>query len=253
MKIQEAIEFIENFEVPEKLENASKTIKDSLVSLDKDEFEDIATHYYYLLRVVLKSHILFEKDIARYYYRKMTENFRLQEEKYKRAVSKSKQKEVIETQLDIFYQMMERYYSSLEVIYDKKDFIEAKERAYREKMNFRKSAYRFSREYMKYLGYEFLAMTSSYGTSFFRWGITSLIFILIFAGLFACLNYFHATAIEVDHWYDYIYFSITTFATLGYGDISPISLAGKILSNIEVSAGYIMLGIFMGLVQKRIL
>ena len=38
------------------------------------------------------------------------------------------------------------------------------------------------------------------------------------------------------------YFSIVTFTTLGFGDITPLNLAGEIWLAIEVVLGYIMLG-----------
>jgi len=249
MKLQEAIEFIENFEVPDKLKIAGRSIKDSLVKLKEDEYEEIGTHFYYLLRVVLRNHILFEKDIAKYYYRKMVKSFLNQEEVYLETLKNSDKKEVARMQMNVFYQLMERYFSSLEVIYDKKDFREAKQRAYLEKVNFRKKAHLFKREYVKYTGYHFLDISSHYGTSFMRWGITSLVFIVIFGALFAVFK----NGIEISHWYDYFYFSATTFTTLGYGDIAPLSISAKILANIEAFSGFIMLGIFIGLIQKKLL
>lgn len=39
-----------------------------------------------------------------------------------------------------------------------------------------------------------------------------------------------------------LYYSIVTFSTLGFGDISPISLESKHWVMIEVTTGYIMLG-----------
>ena len=38
------------------------------------------------------------------------------------------------------------------------------------------------------------------------------------------------------------YFSIVTFTTLGFGDVTPLNLAGEIWLALEVVAGYIMLG-----------
>lgn len=253
MKIQEAIEFIENFEVPERLEKAGETIKESLGQLPQTDYEEIGTHFYYLLRVVLRSHILFEKDIAKYYYRKMSQNFQKQEERYLEELGSSDKKEVVKMQLDVFYQMMERYFSSLEIIYDKKDFLEATERAFREKMAYRKNAHHFRAEYGHYFLYKFLEASSDYGTSFLRWGVTSIVFIGLFALTFALLDLFGNVALKVGHWYDFIYFSTTTFTTLGYGDIVPTSFIGKVIANIEAFTGFVMLGTFIGLIQKKLL
>jgi hypothetical protein len=43
-------------------------------------------------------------------------------------------------------------------------------------------------------------------------------------------------------WFTYIYFSVVTFTTLGFGDVTPINTAGEVLLTIEVILGYIMLG-----------
>lgn len=41
----------------------------------------------------------------------------------------------------------------------------------------------------------------------------------------------------------YIYFSGTTLATLGYGDLHPISSIGQVVAIIEALAGYLLLGL----------
>ncbi len=253
MKIQEAIDYIEKFEVSEDLEKASRSIKESLTSIDKNNYEELGVHFYYLLRIMLRGHMLFEKDIAKYYYRKMSENFKKQEEKYKENLKNSEKTEVVKMQLDVFYQMMERYFSSLEIIYAKKNFPEGKQRSYSEKMDYRKRMHLFRKQYGKYLGYKFLAIASGYGTDFRRWGQISVIFVLIFSGLYAFFDNFVSPAIETSHWYDYFYFSITTFTTLGFGDIAPLSVIAKILTNIESFVGFIMLGVYINLIQKKIL
>jgi len=252
MKLREAIEFIENFEIPERLNKAKESIKKSLSELKKENFEEIGTHFYYLLRVILRGHILFETDTAKYFYRKMQKNFSLQEKRYKEQLEKCEHKDIVKIQIDVFYQMMERYFSSLEVIYDKKDFFEARQRAFNEKMRYRKDAQFFRKQYIKYLGYKFMEVSSNYGTSFYRWGVTSLVFILIFASIFALLSFFSPT-LSSSGPYDFIHFSVATFTTLGYGDVAPISILGKIIANIEVFTGFIMLGILIGLVQKKFL
>lgn len=253
MPIQEAIELIEKSEISRDLEKASHNLKESLSQLSKESYEELGVHFYYLLRIMLKGQIFFEKDIARYYYRKMSENFKKQEEKYKEELKNTEKREVVKMQLDVFYQMMERYFSSLESIYAKKDFLEARQRAFFEKMDYRKRMHKSREEYWKYLGYQFLSAASGYGTSFLRWGLTSLIFIAIFGGFYALLNQFGEQAIIAQNFYDYIYFSATTFTTLGFGDIVPLDTVGKITSNIEACTGFIMLGVFIGLVQKKIL
>ncbi len=48
-----------------------------------------------------------------------------------------------------------------------------------------------------------------------------------------------------------IYFSIVTFATLGFGDISPISITGKIATISEVLLGYAIFGILITMVARK--
>ena len=44
------------------------------------------------------------------------------------------------------------------------------------------------------------------------------------------------------HWYDYMYYSIVTFTTLGFGDIVPSQPLARAVVALEVILGYIMLG-----------
>jgi len=48
-----------------------------------------------------------------------------------------------------------------------------------------------------------------------------------------------------------LYFSVVTFATLGFGDITPVSNAGKLWVIFEVMCGYVMLGILITLVARK--
>ncbi|KKN26218.1 hypothetical protein LCGC14_0876810, partial [marine sediment metagenome] len=49
-----------------------------------------------------------------------------------------------------------------------------------------------------------------------------------------------------------LYFSIVTFATLGYGDISPHGGWAKFFVCVEVALGFIMLGCFIVLIGRQI-
>lgn len=48
-----------------------------------------------------------------------------------------------------------------------------------------------------------------------------------------------------------LYFSVVTFATLGFGDITPMNSFGKVVVIIEVLSGYVMFGILITLVARR--
>jgi len=252
MKIQDAISFLEDFEASDDLSKARDAIKKSLQKLDKNDFEQIGTHFYYLLRIVLKSHILFETDTAKYFYKKMCENFARQEEKYLQNLKTAKKRNVVKLQLEVFYQIMERHFSSLELIYKKKDFFEAARDAFAEKMRYRKNSHYFRGNWGVFLGYKFLEITSNYGANFARWGVTSIFFILFFALIYKLLHFFTPTLSSAAK-YDFVHFSVATFTTLGFGDIFPISILGKLIANLEVFVGFVMLGVLIGMLQKKFL
>ncbi len=48
-----------------------------------------------------------------------------------------------------------------------------------------------------------------------------------------------------------VYFSAVTFATLGFGDITPISIVGKLSAIAEVLLGYLMFGVLITLVARK--
>lgn len=91
------------------------------------------------------------------------------------------------------------------------------------------------------------AITCDCGRSIFRWLIWSLFFALSF-GIF--YNLIGPCSFDLEKtsnnwsWYAPYYYSIVTFTTLGFGDITPkITLWGlQMIVTLEVILGYIMLG-----------
>ncbi len=55
-----------------------------------------------------------------------------------------------------------------------------------------------------------------------------------------------------SHWFDYFYLSVVTLTTVGFGDIVAVSVLGKILVIFEAFFGFLMLGIFINMLQKRL-
>lgn len=51
--------------------------------------------------------------------------------------------------------------------------------------------------------------------------------------------------------FDFIYFSIITLSTVGYGDISPINWMPKLLSITEILIGYMFIGTLMAMILIR--
>lgn len=257
LKDPRIVELIQKIEEREDIQDEMKRVfADYLKTLPVYDYRSRGICFYYILRIILKAHQHYETTEARRYYDKMVAVFRLQNAKYKEKLKhRSQLKTTALTRISNFYRMMERFFSSLEVLYDKKDFLDATRRAYEEKMHYRKHHFLFQGKRWRYCEYFFLDLTSKYGDSFFRWGVTALLFALIMAGLYFLFDLpldLATRMVQNGHWYDYIYFSIVTLTTLGYGDIVPITPLAKFFVSIEVFFGYIMLGIFVNLIQKKL-
>jgi len=56
---------------------------------------------------------------------------------------------------------------------------------------------------------------------------------------------------QFSHWFDYVYFSIVTFTGLGYGDIHPDGVAGKMAASAEILAGLVMFGLLLTFISNR--
>ncbi len=103
-------------------------------------------------------------------------------------------------------------------------------------------------------------LTSNCGRSISRWAALSISFALFFGIIFADYHvwswlpdWIQSILISLDptmhystelklSWFTPYYFSIVTFTTLGFGDVTPTNTAGQLWLAIEVIIGYIMLG-----------
>jgi len=254
----DAIKTLEGHIQNQKLEDAKELLLEKLKGLSPDNFEDRAIIYYYLLRTYLQGEIHIENAILIDYYEKMVHSFRRQEQKYKEEIAhlnnKKLERKVQLMQYKAFYKLVERYFSSLELLYGKKDFHETRQKAFLEKMRYRKNFYWLKKEYASYIGYLIFDITSQYGTSFVRWGITTVFFILLFGWLFMVIDI--ATTgghmIKGGALYNYFYFSVVAFTTVGFGDITPVTGIEKLLVAFEVLSGYVMLGMLINLIQRKL-
>jgi uncharacterized protein YjbI with pentapeptide repeats len=94
-------------------------------------------------------------------------------------------------------------------------------------------------------------ITSHCGRSFALWAMWSAFFALLFAFIFYFgfgEDHFRFNIQKMlddgkhpDFW-SYLYYSVVTFTTLGFGDIVPITNIARIAVGAEVILGYIMLG-----------
>jgi len=101
-------------------------------------------------------------------------------------------------------------------------------------------------------------ITCGYGTNIWLWIFWSAVIVLSFGATYwlggdSLVQVLDQVARK--SWDTYLYYSIVTFTTLGFGDVVPTSCAGEAIVAIEVFMGYLMLGglisIFANLLARR--
>ena len=90
--------------------------------------------------------------------------------------------------------------------------------------------------------------TCNYGRSFWRWAVFSALLAVVFATIYWLLGCDRITfnvdkldGIQPD-FKSYLYYSVVTFTTLGFGDIVPLTNWARLVVGAEVFIGYVMLG-----------
>jgi len=251
--IQKAVNFIKNNEQLIEIRKSellfTQKIKDSKSKEQKAEY------IYYLLRCKLKKHSIFETKQCKDLYKNLINCFKSVEKQSLKEYKKNKDI-VSKSQLDVFYMTVGHYLGSLGKDYKEHNFINAADRAYVDEMDFNKNKLRSNNKYIKFTALKILEITSNYGTSMGRWLLTSLFVTFVFAFCFFVVDFFHKTMLMIDFntggtFFDYIYYSIITFTTLGYGEIVPIVFSGKVLASTEVIVGYLMLGVLVNLLGRK--
>jgi hypothetical protein len=130
---------------------------------------------------------------------------------------------------------------------------------YYEKMKAYTEQLKESKRYKKFILYSVWRYTGGYGEKVFNYILTlGLIVLVFFPILFATVSSLHppSSLREVSNTLtgkiiDYLYFSIVTFSTLGYGDITPRGLT-RIIASIEALTGFAMLGLFLTIVARKL-
>lgn len=90
------------------------------------------------------------------------------------------------------------------------------------------------------LGRLFTALSRSWRDPVFR----STLFVVLLTLLSATLFYRN---VEGWGWLDALYFSVATMSTVGYGDLTPVTTAGKVFTIIYIFVG---IGLFVALVSQ---
>lgn len=95
----------------------------------------------------------------------------------------------------------------------------------------------------------FLRITCDYGRSLMRWSVWVIGAILAFAFAYWAIP----GATSAANVGEAVYFSVVTFTTLGYGDVLPLSALGKVLALVEVVIGYLMGGLLVAILTRKVL
>ena len=99
---------------------------------------------------------------------------------------------------------------------------------------------------------------ANYGRSFWKWALWSLGFAIAFAFVYYFsyidnpLNFQTVYVFEKCPLFSFIYYSIVTFTTLGFGDIVPRTGCLQFWVMFEVLLGYIMLGGLISIFANRL-
>lgn len=92
-------------------------------------------------------------------------------------------------------------------------------------------------------------LTSDCGRSLGRWIANIALVTLVFGGLYALVGV-RAGPHDVGP-LTYLYYSVVTLTSLGYGDIVPANGAGQLLAMVQVCLGYMMLGGLISILANK--
>jgi len=107
-------------------------------------------------------------------------------------------------------------------------------------------------------------LTSNCGRSLMRWGVFLALNVLLFAGIYWGMDQWMLPAEMDGHlkgiggeaglpggFIPYLYFSVVTFTTLGYGDVSPVTVAGQVVLIVHIAIGYLGLGALLSILATK--
>ena len=104
-------------------------------------------------------------------------------------------------------------------------------------------------------------LSSDCGRSTIRWAVWATALVLLFALIYTTLGASefiinsklnHLTSNPAKEFAMFTYYSVVTFTTLGFGDITPKSIESMIAVVIEVILGYLTLGVLITLVANKL-
>jgi len=81
---------------------------------------------------------------------------------------------------------------------------------------------------------------------------TSVVIVIFLSIIYYIFKWIQAYPMEKLHFLDYLYFSIVTFTTLGYGDIRPLAVPwARLVSSMEAFMGAFMIALFVWTMARR--
>jgi len=103
----------------------------------------------------------------------------------------------------------------------------------------------------------FLRLPIAYGTSLVRPLISWAVLIVLFGGLYAGFPSLIGRMVKsvwtLSNWVIALHFSVTTFTTLGLGDIHPGRLLGKALTSIEAVVGGVLMALTVVVISRKLM
>jgi hypothetical protein len=245
----------------DKIAEAEDQVAEQIKATNPESFEDLGTLYYYLIRVKIHKNSLLEDDQIKPCIKAMVSNFQ-KHEKQTLATLKDKStpdviKNVTKLQLKAFYKLVGSYYTKLEREFEHRGFSDRKIETYLHKMRHFEQSHKYHKNRIKRFLMSTWRITSDYGENFVRWGTVNIIAVIFFATLFYFADptrQMLESNVTVSAWpfFNYFYYSIISFTTVGYGDISPITTVQQVIAICEALTGYTMLGIFLTLLQRKL-
>ena len=113
--------------------------------------------------------------------------------------------------------------------------------------------YFFKIRKVSYLPSLLMALLCGYGEKPYRVILSSLVIILFYSALYSILAVLKPIAsIEVFRVWDYLYFSIVTFTTVGFGDLTPRMVPlFQMITGSEALIGVFMMGLFVFTLARK--
>lgn len=103
----------------------------------------------------------------------------------------------------------------------------------------------------------FLRLPIAYGTSLVRPLMSWFVLIVLFGGLYAGFPSLIGRTVKsvwtLSNWVISMHFSVTTFTTLGLGDIRPGRLLGKALTSIEAVVGGVLMALTVVVISRKLM